>query len=62
LRCWLLELIGYARSSKALPVLAEQLHGDDESLRDWAAVGLEHLGSKPARRELWKARANGLIN
>jgi HEAT repeat protein len=55
LRCWLLELIGYARSPKALPVLAEHLHGDDESLRYWAAVGLEHLGSKLARRELWKA-------
>lgn len=29
LRGWLLELIGEARSPKALPVLAEHLHNDD---------------------------------
>ncbi len=33
LRCWLLELIGEARSPKALPVLVEHLNGDDEELR-----------------------------
>lgn len=62
LRCWLLELIGEARSSQALPVLTEQLHSGDESLRSWAAKGLEQLGTKQARQELWKARANGLID
>ncbi|MGW3891626.1 HEAT repeat domain-containing protein [Micromonospora chokoriensis] len=41
LRCWLLELIGEARSEQALPVLIEQLHGANESLRSWAARGLE---------------------
>lgn len=61
LRCWLLELIGEARSPRALPVLVEQLHSNDESLRTWAARGLEQLDTKPARDELWKARANGLI-
>lgn len=62
LRCWLLELIGEARSPSALSLLVEQLHGDDESLRDWAVRGLEMLDSKPAREELWRARANGLIS
>jgi hypothetical protein len=33
LRCWLLELIGAARSPEALPLLAEQAGGDDELLR-----------------------------
>ncbi|MFD8494911.1 HEAT repeat domain-containing protein [Amycolatopsis sp. NPDC059657] len=62
LRCWLLELIGEARSPKALPVLIEQLHNDDESLRSWAVSGLKLLDTKPARYELAKARANGLID
>jgi hypothetical protein len=44
-----------------LPLLVEQLHGDDESLRDWAVRGLQMLGTKPAREQLWRARANGLI-
>ncbi|QFU92718.1 hypothetical protein YIM_37805 [Amycolatopsis sp. YIM 10] len=60
LRCWLLELIGHARSANALPILTEQLHADDDSLRFWAVRGLEQLDTKPARYELWKARANGL--
>lgn len=61
LRCWLLELIGEARYPGALPLLVEQLNGDDESLRDWAARGLERLDSQPAREQLWRARANGLL-
>lgn len=61
LRCWLLELIGEARSPLALPLLAEQLWNDDESLRDRAIRGLEALDSKPAREHLWRARANGRI-
>jgi HEAT repeat protein len=61
LRCWLLELIGEARSPQALPVLVEQLNGADEALRSWAARGLEHLDTRPARRHLYQARANGLI-
>ena len=62
LRCWLLELVGHARSAKALPTLVEQLYNDDESLRSWAVRGLEQLDSRPARHELWKARANNLID
>jgi hypothetical protein len=59
LRCWLLELIGEARSPLALPLLVEQLYSDDESMKSWARHGLEKLDTKQARQELWKARANG---
>ncbi|HEX5994468.1 MAG TPA: HEAT repeat domain-containing protein [Jiangellales bacterium] len=62
LRCWLLELIGHARSPAALPVLVEHLNGDDPALRSWAARGLKKLDNRPARLELWKARTNGLID
>jgi hypothetical protein len=54
LRCWLLELIGDARSDRAFPVLAAQLQGDDDALRDWAVSGLQALDSKEARRLLWQ--------
>ena len=61
LRCWLLELIGAARSPDALPVLRAQLDSDDESLRDWAAAGLKKLDTPEARTLLRRARANGTI-
>jgi hypothetical protein len=35
---------------------------NDESLRSWAARSLEQFDTKPARYELWKARANDLID
>ncbi|WP_432887944.1 HEAT repeat domain-containing protein [Kribbella sp. CA-245084] len=54
LRCWLLELIGEARSAEALPVLREALASPDESIRDWARIGLEQLGTKEARALLWR--------
>jgi HEAT repeat protein len=60
LRCWLLELIGEARSPLALPILVEQLNGEDESLRFWAARRLRALDSRPARETLWRARRNGV--
>lgn len=53
-RCWLLELIGAARSEKALPILIEQAKGADESLRNWAVRGLKNLDTKPARTALWE--------
>jgi len=61
LRCWLLELIGEARSERAFPLLAEQLHNSDESFRTWAVMGLEALGTEPARQALYQARSNGEI-
>jgi hypothetical protein len=61
LRCWLLELIGLARSERAFPLLAAQLYSPDEAFRVWAVRGLEDLGSKPARQVLYQARSNGQI-
>ncbi|QWF79084.1 HEAT repeat domain-containing protein [Amycolatopsis sp. CA-230715] len=61
LRCWLLELIGEARSPAALPTLAAQSHSEDESLRFWAIHGLELLDTREARTALYRARANGTI-
>jgi hypothetical protein len=55
LRCWLLELIGEARSETALPLLAELLADEDESSRAWARRGLELLDTKESRRLLWAA-------
>jgi hypothetical protein len=57
LRCWLLELIGEARSADAFRFLAEQLRSDDEQFRRWAIRGLKNLGTKEARRLLWEARS-----
>jgi HEAT repeat protein len=59
LRCWLLELIGDARSPEALPLLAAQSRGADEALRRWAVRGLEQLDTKDARRLLWEIRRSG---
>ncbi|MGH3389035.1 MAG: HEAT repeat domain-containing protein [Actinomadura sp.] len=61
LRCLLLELIAEARSPQVLPVLAEQLDSEDESLRFWAIRGLEMLDTREAQRELDRAEANGWL-
>jgi HEAT repeat protein len=61
LRCWLLELIGEAKSERAFPLLAAQLHSSDEAFRSRAITGLENLGTKAARRALYQARSNGEI-
>lgn len=58
LRCWLLELIGCARSEDALPVLSKELCSEDESIRDWARRGLEKLNTKEARAILWQEAQN----
>jgi hypothetical protein len=57
LRCWLLELIGSAKSPAAFDVLKEQLRSQDDRLRYWAIWGLKKLGSKDARTLLWQARS-----
>lgn len=49
LRCWLVELIGDARSEAARPLLTELRDDEDESIRDWAKRGLEMLGGKESR-------------
>jgi hypothetical protein len=61
LRCWLLELIGEARSPKALPVLVSHLGSDDESLRLWAERGLQLLDTKEARTALWE-HSHGMLD
>ncbi len=61
LRCWLLELIGDARSAHALPLLLQQLHSQDEALRGSAVRGLQLLDTREARRALYQARANDQI-
>ena len=55
LRCWLLELIGEARSAKAFDLLREQLHSSDESMRYWAIHGLRELNTREARQALFDA-------
>jgi hypothetical protein len=53
LQCWLLELIGEARSAKAFDLLRQQLLSSDEALRYWAAHGLQGLGTPEARQVLF---------
>src|SRR5262249_43357272 len=50
LRCWLLELIGEARSPVALPIFVAGLNGPDDALRDRARRGLELLGTSRLAR------------
>jgi hypothetical protein len=55
LRCWLLELIGAARSAKAFDLLREQIPSGDEALRYWAIHGLQELNTPEARQALYDA-------
>lgn len=57
LRCWLLELIGAAKSPDAFEFLAGQLRSPDQQLRFWAIVGLHKLGTQEASTLLWQARS-----
>src|SRR5947209_11514265 len=57
LRCWLLELIGSAKSPDAFDFLAGQLRAADQQLRYWAIWALKNLGTKEARTLLWQARS-----
>ena len=54
-RGWLMELIGDAKSPAALPFLLERLNDEDESIRDWAVLGLRQLNTKESRTALWRA-------
>jgi hypothetical protein len=57
LRCWLLELIGSAKSPAAFDFLSGELRGPDQRLRHWAIWALKNLDTKEARTLLWKARS-----
>jgi hypothetical protein len=59
LRCWLLELIGSARSESALPVLIREMGRNDESFRHWARRALEQLDTKEARTALRRESEHG---
>lgn len=52
-QCWLLELIGEARSKRAFDLLCEQSHSSDQAFRDWAIRGLRLLDSHAARKFLY---------
>ena len=56
LKCWLLELVGEAKSPSAIPLLAAHLKSEDESLKSWAITGLKNLDTKEARKLLWEAQ------
>lgn len=56
-RCWLLELIGSAKSPAAVDFLAGELRGPEQRLRHWAVWALKELDTKEARTLLWQARA-----
>lgn len=52
-RCWLLELIGEARSEQALELLCEQALSEDEAFQSWAVRGLQLLDTHAARKFLF---------
>jgi hypothetical protein len=58
LKCWILELLGEARSEKATALFQQYLKHEDESFRYWAAQGLHQLNTKQAKQILWDARSS----
>jgi hypothetical protein len=56
IRWAIIELLGEARSVKALPVFAEALRGSDRELWSWAIYGLTDLNTHEARQLLWDAK------
>jgi hypothetical protein len=58
LRCWLLELVGQARSPRSFELLVARLYGEDAAFRCWAERGLRSLDTKESRRVLWQYEQN----
>jgi hypothetical protein len=54
LRCWMLELLGEARSTEALAVFSQALEDPDDSVRSWGERGLKRMGTSDARTLLWE--------
>lgn len=52
LKCWLLELLGHARSEMAFELFHEQLDASNLSYRDWAVSGLRKLNTKASKKLL----------
>ncbi|QDU12305.1 hypothetical protein CA11_00820 [Gimesia maris] len=57
LQCWLIELIGAAKSPNAFSFLSTQLRSNNWQIRQWAISGLKELDTKEARTLLWKAQS-----
>ncbi|MBI3438337.1 MAG: HEAT repeat domain-containing protein [Proteobacteria bacterium] len=53
-RCWLLELIGEARSPAGFDLFCEQFAVGRESLRNWGIRGLQLLATPEARSFLYE--------
>jgi HEAT repeat protein len=53
-RCWLLELIGEARSERAFDLLRIYAASEDDAFRSWAIRGLQKLGTPAARSALFE--------
>ncbi len=49
IKCWLLQLIGEARSEAAFDFLKREAQSDDGAIRSWAVRGLTRLDTQPAR-------------
>jgi hypothetical protein len=57
MQCWLLELIGEAKSDKGFVALCAYAKSADDSLKAWAVQGLVKLNSRQAKTFL---KDNGL--
>ena len=53
LSCWLLELIGESKSLKSFETLQKSLVNENESIREWAIIGLRNLDTKESRHLLF---------
>jgi len=62
LRCWLLELVGSARSPDSFNFLARQLLADEEQLRLGAIRALTELDIKQARALIWMSRSYNFMS
>jgi HEAT repeat protein len=52
----LVAAISEGGTASAVPFLAECLAASDESIRDYAVMGLKRIGTKEARTALWQSR------
>jgi hypothetical protein len=57
MQCWLLQLIGEAKSEKGLVALCAYAKSQDDSLKSWAVQGLVKLNTRQAKTFL---KENGL--
>jgi hypothetical protein len=53
-KCWLLQLIGEARSEAAFDCWKREAQSDDGAIRSWAVRGLTKLDTQPSRDFLFQ--------